>query len=153
MSDELHESAIDWRNLSKEWGKTMDETKDAVIEWMANGEVGSSSYAMAFWLAFGKMPKNAWHSYPHDPNDFDRCLKLLQRAPALRARLHMMRGVSAQWAAIVDNWDEIEASQLDEIGIGWCKAKRAPKTYAIMQNILSLECHGTTTEKVTTNGA
>ena len=136
MSDEVQESAIDWVSLRMEWGKTMDETKDAVIEWMANGEVGSSSEAMAFWLAFGKMPRNDWHSYPHDPDDFDRCLKLLQRAPALRERLHMMRGVSAVWAAIVDHWNEIETSQLDEIGIDWCKAKKAPRTYAIMKKVI-----------------
>ena len=111
----------------------MDETQQAVIDWLSNGEVGESSKCMAMWLAFGK--RAAHGSHPHDPDDLDRCLKLLQRAPGLRAMLPAMAGMSGEWAALVARWDEVEEVQLDEIGINWVKARRAPKTYALMCKI------------------
>jgi hypothetical protein len=44
--------------------------------------------------------------------------------------------VSAQWAALAPRWDEVEASHLAEVGLGWTKARCAPKTSALMQSIL-----------------
>lgn len=49
------------------------------------------------------------------------------------------QGVDAwrfQWAALIARWDEVEASHLEEVGLGWTKAWLAPKTYALMQEIL-----------------
>ena len=115
---------------------TMDTTQDAVLDWLKNGEVGISSKCMAMWLAFGKRVGAAFGNHPHDPDDMDRCLKLLDRVPALRERLPKMAEVSKTWAALVERWDEIEATQLDEIGLNWTKAGSAPKTYALMQAVI-----------------
>lgn len=114
----------------------MDKTEQQVIDWLANGEVGVSSKCMAMWLAFGKRTSDAFGGYPHDPDDMDRCLKLLKRAPGLRERLPKMAELNKTWAALVARWDEIEAMQMQEIGLNWVKATKAPKTYALMSEVI-----------------
>ncbi len=113
----------------------MDATQEAVIDWLANGETGLSSETMAFWLAFGV--RKADRSHPHDPDDMDRCLKLLAVAPGLRDRLPKMAELNKTWAALVARWGEIEAMQMDEIGLGWTKARSAPKTYDLMKEVIN----------------
>jgi hypothetical protein len=112
----------------------MNETQAQVIKWLVHGETGESSKCMAFWLTFGE--RERWPSYPHDPADLDRCLRLLAQAPGLRADLPKMAELSTEWAALMLRWDEIEASHLAEVGLGWTKARSAPKTYALMDSIL-----------------
>jgi len=53
-----------------------------IIKWLANGETGMSSKAMAF-TALGVKYKNACY-YPYDPADLNRCLLLLEAAPIVR---------------------------------------------------------------------
>lgn len=113
----------------------MDATEQAVIDWLADGEIGVSSKCMAMWLAFGKRTRDAFGGYPHDPDDMDRCLKLLHRAPGLRERLPKMAELNKTWAAMVARWDEIEACQMAEIGLDWTKGGTAPKTYALMKEV------------------
>lgn len=48
-------------------------------------------------------------AYPHDADDFGRCLGLLDAVPEYRGRLKKMADVSETWAAIVEIWDELEA--------------------------------------------
>lgn len=105
-----------------------------VIHWLANGSTGISSKTMAFWLAFEI--KRDDNGHPHDPADLDRCLRLLEAAPWLRPSLSRMREMSPAWAALVDRWTEVEACHVDEVGIGWTKARSAPKTYDLMRSIL-----------------
>ena len=114
----------------------MDATQDAVLDWLNTGEVGESSKCMAMWLAFGKRTSGIFGNYPHDPDDMDRCLKLLDRVPSLRMALPKMAELNKTWAALVARWDEIEAMQLDEIGLNWTKARSAPKTYALMKEVV-----------------
>ena len=112
----------------------MDGTQSQVIKWLARGRVGLSSECMAMWLAFGEHTSGRY--CPADPDDLDRCLKLLAAAPGLRPLIPKMAAVSEEWAALVLRWDEVEASHLDEVGLGWCKAGSAPKTYELMRSIL-----------------
>jgi len=111
----------------------MSETTTQVIRWLAFGRVGMSSKCMAMWLAFGE---SAEPYAPADPDDLDRCLKLLDEAPGLRPLIPKMAEVSEEWAALVSRWDEVEASHLAEVGLGWTKARSAPKTYDLMASIL-----------------
>lgn len=104
------------------------------IEWLANGETGISSKTMAFWLAFDIKMEDGCH--PWDPADFDRCLKLLEWVPEMRTQLYRMKEISPQWAALVTRWSDIECSHLEEAGIGWWKARSAPKTYELMKSVL-----------------
>jgi len=113
----------------------MNLLQTKTIKWLATGSTGASSKAMAFWLAFGQK-LNGCGNHPHDPDDFDRCLRLLDAVPELRPYLHRMSQVSRHWKALLKNWEAIEASHLDEVGLGWCKARSAPKTYALMREVL-----------------
>lgn len=76
-----------------------------VIAWFATGHVGESSKCMAAHLT-GQDCKG---SYPHDGDDFGRCVGLLDAVPELRERLPQMASVNAKWAALVARWDEIES--------------------------------------------
>lgn len=105
-----------------------------VVVWLAGRGTGSSSKTMAFWLGFGVRCEQP--SHPWDPADFDRCLGLLAAVPELRASLGAMRGISNTWHRLIDHWDEIEASHLDEVGLGWTKANSAPKTYQLMSQVI-----------------
>lgn len=114
--------------------RDMDATQKQVIKWLCNGSVGMSSKCMAMWLAFGERAGNGY--CPADPDDLDRCLKLLAAAPGLRPLIPKMAEVSQQWAALAARWDEVEASHLNEVGLGWTNARAAPKTYLLMNSIL-----------------
>lgn len=111
----------------------MTETQKQVVQWLATGPVGLSSKCMAMWLAFGERERPY---APADPDDLDRCLKLLDKAPGLRPLIPKMAEVSKDWAALVSRWDEVEASHLAEVGLDWTKARSAPKTYYLMESIL-----------------
>lgn len=56
--------------------------------------------------------------------------------PELRPRFERMASVSPEWAALVARWSEIECSHLDEVGLGWTKARSASKTYALMREVI-----------------
>lgn len=108
-----------------------------VAYWLASCQVGISSKTMALWLAHGLKNKRDPHgNHPHDPDDLDRCLQLLEIAPGLRPLLPRMAEISPEWAALVARWDEIERSHLDEVGLGWTKVGSAPKTYKLMRSII-----------------
>lgn len=111
----------------------MEKAQDQVIDWLLTGEVGASSQCMAFYLAFGKLGDK---NHPLDPADFDRCLQMLNQAPGLRPIIYKMSSVSSDWEKLTDRWEEIESCHLEEVGLGWTKARRAPKTYALMKEVL-----------------
>lgn len=102
-----------------------------VLAWFANGRVGCSSSFMATYLTTGKGDG----SYPHDPDDLNRCLLLLEAVPELRDHLPKLAGVSKQWKELVENWDALEQSFLNEAGLNWCKSNRAAITYKAMKHM------------------
>lgn len=107
-----------------------------LLEWLASGRRGVSSNSIVQHLT-GIQTLRGWGiDIPHDPDDLDRCLALLERVPALRPQLPSMASASPLWAALVARWDEIEASHLAEVGLGWTKAKSAPKTYRLMRSVI-----------------
>jgi hypothetical protein len=107
-----------------------------IIDWLANGETGISSKVIAFTMLGQNYSKP--FSHPHDPDDFKRCLKLVIAIPEIRPRLGELRSRSAYWAALIDHWDEVESTFMDEVAEwlhnGWSK-KRAHRTYELMQKI------------------
>ena len=106
-----------------------------LLNWLANGETGISSKNIAFIVGFKIVPNNDSYFAPSDPSDFNRCLLLLNEVPELRKDLHELGDYSKHWKRIVDRWDDVEKSFLDEVGFNWCKAKSAPKTYKLMKEI------------------
>lgn len=107
-----------------------------LLRWLANGERGVSSNSIVQHLT-GLQTLRGWElDIPHDPDDLDRCLQLLEAVPALRLNLPQMATASPLWAALIERWDEIEASHLDEVGLRWTKAGSAPKTYDLMRSVI-----------------
>ena len=105
--------------------------KDKLLEWFATGRVGASSKAMA--CAAAGLPGDK--SHPYDPDDFNRCLLLLEAVPEIRDCMDNVAGISGTWAKLVNRWDEVEQCFLDEVGLNWSKARSAPKTYELMKEI------------------
>jgi hypothetical protein len=103
-----------------------------IIRWLAQGEVGESSKTMAF-TALGQ--ETTFKSYPLDPDDFKRCLKLLKAAPEVRLHFSAIRALSPTWAALIDHWDELEALFIEEAGTEWNWRWSAPKTYDRIQEL------------------
>lgn len=108
----------------------------AATAWLASGSRGRSSNTMFTVLTGVDALGDSGKSHPHDPDDLDRCLRLLEAVPELRPLLPKMAGVSPEWAALISNWAEIERSHLDEVGLGWTKARSAPRTYDLMRKTI-----------------
>lgn len=108
--------------------------RDKILAWFATGQVGASSKAMA--LAIGGYPFDG--SYPYDPADFNRCLLFLQAVPESREHMDVLRIINPTWSRLVDNWDVLEATFLEEVGLNWSKGQRLParKTYDLMHEII-----------------
>lgn len=113
----------------------MSEIQSKVLSWIASGEVGQSSKAMAM-TACG-VPSEG--DYPLDPADLNRCLKMLNAVPEVRDHFDKIAALGVVWGRLIARWAEIESSFIDEVGIDWCKARRAPKTYALMKEVIGEE--------------
>jgi hypothetical protein len=113
----------------------MSEIQSKVLNWVATGRVGQSSKAMAM-TACG-LPSEG--DYPLDPDDLNRCLKMLIAVPEVREHFDKIAALGVVWGRIISRWDEIESSFLDECGLDWCKARSASKTYALMKEVIGEE--------------
>lgn len=111
----------------------MDTMRDKVLHWLATGEVGVSSHAMAM-AACGLPVRDTLP--PFDPSDLNRCLLLLRAVPEIREHMGAVAAVSSIWSSLVARWDEIEQCFLEEVGLDWSKGRRAPKTYALMKEVM-----------------
>lgn len=109
----------------------MPEIQTKVLNWIATGRVGASSKAMA--MAACGLPNDG--SYPHDPDDLNRCLLLLESVPDVRDHFEKIAALGVVWERLIGRWADIEASFLDEVGLNWSKAHAAPKTYALMRDV------------------
>lgn len=111
--------------------------REALIDWLANGERGISSDTLVHYLTGQTRPRSKDH--PHDPGDFRRCELLLRQVPSLRIVLPRMSRVSPTWAALVDNWDRIVSLMEDEAPgcFGPEPGGEAPQAYALIH-----ECQG-----------
>ena len=108
--------------------------KDKILNWLANGEVGSSSKAMAFCFAGVDCELN---DHPVDVSDFNRCLLFLDEGPEARANMDKLRILSDTWSRLVDRWDEIETCFNAEAELGACISSKAPKTYALIKSVIA----------------
>lgn len=109
----------------------MSQIQTKVLNWIATGRVGASSKAMA--MAACGLPNDG--SYPHDPDDLNRCLLLLESVPDVRDHFEKIAALGVVWERLIGRWADIEASFLDEVGLNWSKAQAAPKTYALMLDV------------------
>ncbi len=112
----------------------MDEMAK-VIAWFGGRDTGMSSKAIASHMTTG----NCDGSYPHDPDDLGRCLRLLVLFPHWKPRLPEMGHYSDVWAKYAARWAEMEACMAEEVGIDWSKGRRAEKTYNLMAEVRSAQ--------------
>jgi len=103
-------------------------------KWLANGERGISSNAIATKLSGIDCRSSGYGTDffipPSDPADFKRCMQLLNQVPEFRERLSEMKEVSEVWGKLVDNWDEFEKLYYEE-----CDTGRCPKLFDKMKEI------------------
>lgn len=111
-----------------------------VTAWLRSDDTGLSSRYMLREIAREKIPglpvpdeRGFGHQiyYPHDPSDLWRCVRLLEAEPKLREHIGVLSvGHGSQWAALVANWNELEAMYREEFSSG-----QFPKLYARMQEL------------------
>lgn len=79
------------------------------IEWITRGEVGVSSKTL--WAVFMGTPlaRGEGWAIPYDPDDFQRCYKLLQWVPEWRSRIREIGNFYPQWEPFAEAWDELSA--------------------------------------------
>jgi hypothetical protein len=104
------------------------------IDWIVGHDTGMSSKAV--WAhMMGRDPADRFGvAYPHDPDDFGRCYRLLALIPEWRARIGEMARYGREWAALSARWAEVEASYEQEIGAR--HRGMARQTYALMREII-----------------
>lgn len=114
--------------------------KEKIADWLLDGEVGESSRAMAE-ASIGRTERKRWaghdnyFAYPYDPDDFRRCLLLIERIPEIEDKAFaVLRKAHRPWPCLVGRWDEIKKLFLEEWGPER-NSKSAPKTYALMNKI------------------
>jgi|WetSurMetagenome_2_1015567.scaffolds.fasta_scaffold01420_19 hypothetical protein len=112
--------------------------KEKILNWYITGERGMSSESISAFMV-GLKPKHGY-SYPSDPSDFKRCLKLLIAVPEIRPRLNEMRKIDKYWNALIEHWKEVEDCFMSEVS-EWLTSefsqKSATITYALMKKIYS----------------
>lgn len=108
----------------------MMEVNKLVMNWLLNGERGSSSETIVSKME--GVPILSWRKdvHPSDPSDFNRCVKLLDEVPEYKQRLDEMRGVSQVWNELVDHWSELEQMLVDAL-----KEGSAPEMYKKMKEL------------------
>ncbi|HHC6515913.1 TPA: hypothetical protein ACN35K_003087 [Vibrio parahaemolyticus] len=104
-----------------------------VLSWFARGRKGLSSECMALTAAGISVNRR---SHPLDPSDFNRCILLIDWVPEVKDHFKAIASLSPEWNALIERWDEINKTFIEEAGFNWSKAERAPKTYALMKEIL-----------------
>lgn len=108
-----------------------------ILEWLGQDRgVGLSSKAIAL-TALNAMPKHP--SYPHDGDDFGRCVVLLTLCPAAKDGLAKLATDGGPvWAALVPRWKEIEAAYFRDMDRHEAGNKnwKEYECYPLMQSII-----------------
>ena len=108
----------------------------SITMWLAVGERGLSSEAIAL-TTLGLRPIGRDARWPLDPADLRRCLLLLEQVPETReSGLLVLAKRCPKWAALAKVWDRLSATLRSEIGETLPLGGSAPKTYALMQEVL-----------------
>lgn len=113
----------------------MSEIQSKVLNWIATGHVGASSTAMAMIAC--DLPNDG--SYPLDPGDLNRCLLMLEEVPEVRDHFGSISKRGVVWGRLIERWDDIEKSFIEESGLNWSRSKSAPETYKLMKEVIGEE--------------
>lgn len=103
-----------------------NEIEKKAYTWLENEKTGLSSLTLCSTLlpniSHDKLEKvkedDYGLSYPHDTDDFKRCLGFLNAVPELRTQLEKIGSISKEWKQLVNQWEKIEnlinSNNLDE---------------------------------------
>ena len=123
----------------------VDKGKDITVSitmWLALGERGISSEAIAL-TALGVRPTGHRASWPHDSDDFRRCLLLLEEAPETHENgLLVLARHCPKWAALARDWDLLAQTLRSEIGEDLSRYAPAPMTDALIREALDSALEG-----------
>ncbi|MEM6499256.1 MAG: hypothetical protein AAF709_21340 [Pseudomonadota bacterium] len=112
-----------------------DDEKEKLAVWFGSFDTGASSETLAVTALCGAPHGRV--SYPHDPADLGRCLRLLEKVPNVKGKsFPILAKVSKPWARLIERWDEVCHLFEQEKGPGWPRGWVAPKTYDLMQDII-----------------
>lgn len=89
-----------------------------VLRWLAEGEVGQSSKAMAHRLVGVPTEVDEPCAHPLDIGDFARCLAFLEAVPEAAKRVAEMADVSPAWAELAKDWEGIRVLYKGEQAAG-----------------------------------
>ena len=103
----------------------------APSEWMRGDDTGISSKTIWRVMMEARTLSDS-NDVPHDPDDFGRCHRLLERFPKWRARLGEVAAIFPAWAPLVREWNALTVLYLHERPGGAC-----PLLYARMQTLLA----------------
>lgn len=118
------------RDHIAEAGKMTNTIEHRALEWMMSDDTGSSSEAIsAHMLGL----ETEYASYPSDPAELGRCLRLLELIPEWKPRIKEMAIYGPGWAGQVEVWEDLYKTMEKEVGIDWSKGKKAPETYKAMK--------------------
>lgn len=82
----------------------------SIADWLVGYRAGVSSKYMAACAIAGKVIEATRDdSHPWDAADLGRCIRLVEKCPAVREAFPVLRQASSVWAAHVDHWDELVA--------------------------------------------
>ena len=89
--------------------ETPKDIKERCKEWLKSKGTGASAQCIYDFFATGYV---VFCSYPHDADDFGRCLKLLEVVPEWEARLSELseiEGVHGEvWAKLAEEWEVLK---------------------------------------------
>lgn len=81
----------------------------SISEWFECDDTGTSSKYMAYVIDGGttRLPIQGY-SYPHDADDFGRCLRMV-RALGFEKKVFLMLTTGHEWREIASHWEELVA--------------------------------------------
>lgn len=111
----------DERSRADAWCAELGDTSDVPVDWRAlaiwaldDWVTGASScWLAAFLSGAGWTKQTGWTklvAVPHDGEDMQRCLYMIQRNPTLRSRLPKLADAGPQWARIWTHWAALETA-------------------------------------------
>lgn len=107
--------AVTTKNGGALWRKEIEaglSGLDEETKWLNGTDTGTSSLTIFSALSeTGNVLKQRHRQddVPYDADDLGRCIRLLERMPAWRARLGEVAQKYPRWSHIVLAWDELEA--------------------------------------------
>lgn len=120
------EEHVDCKETDKSPSKMAAKNID---DWIKGGDNGTSSETI--WSVATGHPVER-HGWPHDPDDFGRCYRLVKAFPEARAALPMVAAKfpGTPWVPYVREWNQMEALFEEEL-----PKKTAPKLYDLMKKL------------------